>query len=190
MSSLLEKKAAFTVNLLLDAACELTQTLGIDELSFKKVSDHANISQRTMFRYFKTRDSFLDALTKRLYSELDLPDIPYQIEELSNYIANLYEKLDAQPRTVMVLLSADLLPRVLSTTAKQRYVALKELLSRTYPNASEHDIKKTAANLRYVMSASSWRYYRMYFDFDSEMATECAQLLVGQSIRYLEETPR
>ena len=41
----------------------------------------------------------------------------------------LYKKLDVQPRKVNVLLSADLLPRVLSTTAKARLEALKKLLS-------------------------------------------------------------
>ena len=187
MSALLEKKAAFTVNLLLDAACDLLQTLDISELSFKVVSEKAEISQRTMFRYFRTRESFLDALTERLYAELDLPNIPDSVDALPDYIAMLYQKLDAQPRKVIVLLSADLLPRVLSTTAKQRLATLEALLAQTYPTASKLDIKKTAANLRYVMSASSWRYYRMHFDFDSVMATECAQLLVNQSLRYLEE---
>lgn len=187
MSILLEKKAAFTTNLLLDAACELLQTMDINELSFKVVSDKAEISQRTMFRYFRSRESFLDALTERLYGELNLPTVPDSVDALPDYITMLYEKLDAQPRKVMVLLSADLLPRVLNTTAKQRLATLEALLTQTYPNASKHDIKKTAANLRYVMSASSWRYYRIHFGFDSTMATECARMLVHQSIRYLEE---
>lgn len=185
MSALQEKKAAFTVNLLLDAACELAETADISELSFKKVSDRADISQRTMFRYFRTRDAFLDALTMRLYQELDLPDIPEDIEQLSDYIAQLYQKLDAQPLKVKALLSADLLPRVLSSTAKKRLAALEKLLAKSFPDVDAEDIKKTAANLRYVMSASSWRYYRMYFEFDSNMATQCAQLLVTQSILHL-----
>lgn len=185
MRTLQDKKSALTVNLLLDAACELAQTFNIDELSFKRVSEYAEISQRTMFRHFKTRDSFLDALTAKLYSELDLPEIPNSVDGLTDYIDMLYDKLDNQPRKVMVLLSADLLPRVLSTTAKQRFASLEVLLSKSYPNAHADDIKKTTANLRYVMSASSWRYYRMHFDFESAMAKECAQILVTQSIQHL-----
>lgn len=185
MSALLEKKAAFTVGLLLDAACELLKDTDIHELSFKKVAEKADISQRTMFRYFRTREAFLDALTERLHSELDLPNIPDKVEALPAYIAHLYEKLDAQPRKVMVLLSSDLLPRVLSTTAKRRFEALEALLQQFYPDANQRDIKKTAANLRYVMSASSWRYYRMHFEFDAQLATECAQMLVNQALDYL-----
>ncbi len=187
MTALQEKKAAFTQKLLLDAACELIETIDISELSFKKVSEKAGISQRTMFRYFTTREAFLDALTARLYIELDLPDIPDTVHELPNYIAVLYKKLDAQPRKVNVLLSADLLPRVLSTTAKARLEALKKLLAEAYPNCSKADITKTAANLRYVMSASSWRYYRNYFELELDTAIDCAQLLITQSLEYLEK---
>lgn len=186
MSALLEKKATFTVNLLLDAACELTQTLDVSELSFKKVSERAEISQRTMFRYFRTRDAFLDALTARLYGELDLPDIPESVDSLADYIAKMYQKLDAQPRTVMVLLSADLLHRIINTSAKARFEALQQLLTIAYPSVAKSEIIKTAANLRYVMSASSWRYYRMHFNFDLTTSIECAQMLVCQSIAHLD----
>ena len=185
MSLLQEKKAAFTVNLLLDAAWELLKRCDIDELSFKKVAEQADISQRTMFRYFTTREAFLDALTVRLYAELDIPNVPDEVDALPSYIATLYAKLDAQPRNVMVLLSADLLPRVLNANTKQRLQALEDLLKNHFSYVSADDIKKTAANLRYVMSASSWRYYRMHFEFDSQMATECGQLFVTQSLAYL-----
>lgn len=187
MNTLLQKKAALTVNLLLDAASELVQSVDISELSFKQVAERADISQRTMFRHFTTREAFLDALTRRLYSDLNLPDIPDRVDALNDYISELYAKLDAQPRTVTVLLSSDLLPRVLATTAKQRLAALNALLGATFPAVDPDDVLKTAANLRYVMSASSWRYYRMYFGFDRKMATECAQLMVAQSVRYLAE---
>ncbi len=185
MPTLNRKKAIFTKNLLLNAACELIQTLDIDELSFKNVSDKAEISQRTMFRYFQTRDEFLDALTERLYSELNLPDIPNSAEKLVDYLRNLYQKLDEQPRKVSVLLSADLLPRIISTTAKARFDALKQLLIRDFPRCSKSDVIKTAANLRYVMSASSWRYYRVNFEFDLKTSQECAIMMIEQALNSL-----
>lgn len=162
--------------------------MDIQELSFKRVSEQADISQRTMFRYFRTRDAFLDALAKRLHSDLKLPEIPANVDSLDDYIANLYTQFDAQPRKVMVLLSSDLLPRILDTTSKQRLASLEALLSRTYPKSNSRDIIKTAANLRYVISASSWRYYRMNFEFDEKMATECAQMLARQALYYLSST--
>ncbi|MFQ3250491.1 MAG: AcrR family transcriptional regulator [Glaciecola sp.] len=187
MSALLDKKADFTMNLLLDAASELVQTMEVGEVSFKKVAEQAEISQRTMFRYFRTRELFLDALTEKLYRELDLPDVPEDVNLLPIYIEQLYKKLDAQPQKVMVLLSGDLFTRVLKTAAKQRFLALKKLLSKAYPAANDELITKTAANLRYVMSASSWRYYRMHFEFDLDASIDCAKMLITQALRYLNE---
>lgn len=187
MGVLQEKKAELTIKLLLDAACELSETLEISELSFKKVADQAQISQRTMFRYFRTREEFLDALATRLHSELDLPEAPEHVDLLIEFVASFYQKLEAQPRKVMLLLSADLFPRILNTSAKTRFEALQQLLRNAYPNATTDIIMKTAANLRYVISATSWRYYRVHYDFDLATSIECAQMMLSQTLEYMHQ---
>ncbi len=187
MTSLNIKKAEFTKKLLLDAACELAQTLEISDLSFKVVSKKADISQRTMFRYFSTREEFLNELTVRLYSDLNLPEFPSSISELLVYTKSLYEKLEEQPRKVLLLLSADLLPKILETSAKTKHELLKKLLSKHFHNSSKSDIEKTAANFRYLMSASSWRYYRFSFGFDLPTSIECASMVIEQGLEYLQK---
>lgn len=182
MSNLTKKKAAFTIGLILDSATELLDVMEVSELSFKKVSEHADISERTMFRHFTTRQTFLEALTQKLYNELALPQVPESSSELEAYIAILYEKFEANPRKVLVLHSSDLFPIVLSTATKRRLTSLERLLQKDHPACSPDNIKKTAANLCYTISASSWRYYRMHFNFDAKMAIECAQMLVKQSL--------
>lgn len=54
-SSLRDKKANFTRGLVLDSAIELLQERAISDLSFKQISEHAGVSERTMFRYFESR---------------------------------------------------------------------------------------------------------------------------------------
>lgn len=188
MNSLNAKKADFTKNLLLDAACELTRSLEINEISFKAVSEQAGISERTMFRHFGTRDDFLDTLTERLYNELNAPAIPADTSLLPQFVSDLYRKFESQPRIVKVLLSADLFGRVIKTSAKARLNALKALLSKTYPNCTDQQITQTAANLRYIMSASSWHYYRVNFEFDIKTSESCAILMVNQALDHLQKT--
>lgn len=187
MNLLQKKKNELAINLLLDAACELIQTQDVSELSFKKVAKQAQISERTMFRYFRTRDEFLDALAKRLHNELNLPPPPDTIHGITHYLTCLYQKFDAQPRKVMVLLSADLFPRVLNNSSEVRFNVFKQLLITAYPKADQAEVIKTAANLRYLISATSWRYYRINYDFDLTTSTECAQLMVLQAIDYLDQ---
>jgi len=185
MSVLLEKKAQMTIDLLLDAASELCKELDVNDISFKKVADKAEISQRTMFRYFRTREDFLEALTLRLHGELQLPTTPTSLEGLSDYLAKLYRKFDAQPRKVMVLLSAEMHPKVLKTSAKNRFDAIFNLLCDEYGNFDKEVLFKVAANLRYVISASSWHYYRMHYNFDLTTSIECANMMLSQSLNYL-----
>ncbi|GAC13257.1 TetR/AcrR family transcriptional regulator [Aliiglaciecola lipolytica] len=183
--SLQERKMEFTHNLLLEAACQLTEELDVNDISFKKVAERANVSERTMFRYFATRDVFLDALTQLLHQQLNLPAVPKSVAEMPAYIEELYSKLDAQPRKVSTLLQSELLHRVISSTAKDRLRDLTLLLSNTFPGAPKQEVLKTAANIRYSLSASSWRYYRQYFEFDLKTSIDCVQMLVDQAIQHL-----
>lgn len=186
MATLNDKKATFTKNLLLDAARELAETTEVSDISFKLVAEHAGISPRTMFRHFNTREAFLDAFATREHGELGLPDMPDSIDQFPDYVAQVYQKFDMQQRRVLVLLSADLLPRVINTSAKRRFEGIHALLAKTFPSCDAGDIFKTAANIRYVTNASSWRYYRMNFNFDLETSIGCAQMVVTQSLHFLE----
>ena len=186
MTTLKEKKANFTRDLLIDSAIELVQEEDISELSFKSISNHAGVSERTMFRYFENRDAFLNQLTVRMHAQLQLPSLLDSTRELSTYLNALYKHLEKKPRMVEVLLDSVFLRRVLDTTAKDRLEELKALLAQDYPHCPQDLILKTAANIRYIMSASSWRYYRFYFGFDLGTSIHCAEILVKQSLSLLD----
>ena len=186
MSSLQEKKANFTKGLMFCAAAELSADLKVNELSFKKIAEHAGISERTMFRYFNSREEFLDAFAAQLHSELKLPTIPSTTGQLEDYVAQLFTHLEAQPETVNLLLDPHLMQRIINTTAKLRFEELKVLLIQDYPQCDETLITQSAANMRYVMSASSWRYYRENFGFDLPTSIQCASLVVSQALAFLD----
>ncbi|MGS2719598.1 TetR/AcrR family transcriptional regulator [Paraglaciecola aestuariivivens] len=187
MSSLQQKKADFTQQLLLSAATELASQAKISEISFKKVADHAGISERTMFRYFTSREAFLDALADHLHKQLQLPPLPNSVNHLEEYVGQLFNSLEGQPKVLKILFDPLLLSRIINTSAKHRYLELITLLEQHYPKCDKALIKLSAANIRYVMSASSWRYYRENFSFDLNTSIQCAQLIVRQSLDYLNQ---
>ncbi len=189
MSTLQQKKADFTKQLMFTAATELADEFKVNELSFKKISEHAGISERTMFRYFPGREEFLDALAAHLHNQLSLPPLPDSTTKLTSYIEQLFTSLEAQPQIVNVLLDPHLLPRIIHTSAKLRFEELKVLLKQYYPKCSDSIITQTAANIRYVMSASSWRYYRVNFGFDLAFSIQCATLVVSQALAFLDSQP-
>lgn len=186
MTSLQERKSEFTKRLLIEAAIELIDENDINDLSFKRIAEQAGISERTMFRQFSSRDAFLDALAISMHNQLSLPSLPDSARDLSEHLRELFHQLDKQPRKVEVLLGADLLPRVLRTSGQQRLEDLKALLKKDYPHVADDVLTKTAANLRFVMNASTWRYYRKYFEFDLTTSIQCADMLVKQSLSLLD----
>ncbi|WJG10269.1 hypothetical protein [Aliiglaciecola sp. LCG003] len=121
----------------------------------------------------------------QLHSELQLPAMPLVIEKLEDFVEQLYQSFEAQPRLVHLLLDAQLLPRIVNTASKMRYEALIVLLKKHYPHCDETLITQTAANLRYIMSASTWRYYRQMFDFNMVASVQCARMVIRQAIAYL-----
>ena len=182
MSSLQTKKSTFTKNLILTAAAELVDTLDMNDLSFKKVSEHAGIAERTMFRYFRSRDEFLDAFAAKLHSNLQLPSMPNVTEGLEEFVEQLFHSFEAQPRLVHLLLDPQLLPHIINTSSKLRLRELIVLLTQHYPQCDNLVITHTAANLRYFMSASTWRYYREMFNFDLSSSIQCVQMVVRQAL--------
>jgi len=185
-SKLRDKKANFTRALLLDSAIELLQEYAISDLSFKQISENAGVSERTMFRYFESRAQFLDELTVKMYALLQVPTIPDDSQQLFVYLEALYRQFEQNPKLVEMLLASDFLSRILQTTAHNRFLEIKALLIRDYPHCPEDLITMTAANLRYIMSATSWRYYRANFGFDPATSIKSASILVQQSLSLLD----
>jgi len=187
MDNLQNKKANFTRSLLLDSAVELLQDCAISELSFKQISENAGVSERTMFRYFENKAVLLDELTTKMHAMLDLPRVPGSSEQLSEFLETLYRQFEQNFKLVETLLDSDFYSRVIQTTAIKRHQEIKALLSQGYPNCPEDLITMTAANLRYILSATSWRYYRVIFDFEPSTSVKSANLVLQQSLLALDQ---
>src|SRR5690348_13966445 len=88
--SLSERHSDLSQRVILDAAVELLERASVAELSVRAVAKQAAISERTVFRYFATRDELLDAIAQEVSRRLELPADPVSLEELLNYPEALY----------------------------------------------------------------------------------------------------
>jgi len=169
----------------LDAAVELIQDQGVDSISLKKIAEHAGMSERTLYRHFATRDVLMEALAVKLHQQLDLPPTPSRADELPAMADTLYRKLEAKPHIVLAILHSELYGQILNSKARDRWNAIKQLLTERYPDAPENLREMTAANIRYYLNATTWHYYRYKFDFDLETSIQCAELAIEQALQGL-----
>jgi AcrR family transcriptional regulator len=183
--SLVERLADHTQGLILASAIELLEQTQVGELTMRAVAARAGISERTVFRYFATRDAFLTAVAAEVTRRMELPADPSTMDELLSYPSTLYRRFEATAALTKAALQTELFPRMRNAQAQQRWKAVGKVIDRHAPKSSEHDRKLASANIRYFLSATTWHYYRFYFGFGLDETIECARTAVHQAVQGL-----
>jgi AcrR family transcriptional regulator len=180
--SLAERHGEATRQLILDAALDMLERSSVGELTVRAVAKHANISERTVFRYFATRDDFLDAIGDQVRARLALPPPPQSEKELLAAPRALYQRFEAKKQLTMAALHTELFHRMRETQAKSRWRAIQQIIDRLAPRRSERDRRIAAANIRYYLAATSWHYYRFYFAFSLEDSIGAAEAAIRSTL--------
>ncbi len=183
--SLSERHSELSQRVILDAAVELLERAPVTELSVRAVARNAGISERTVFRYFTTRDDLLDALAQEVSRRLELPPDPTSLGELLEYPDAIFSRFEATAAMTKAVLHSELYHRVRRTDAERRGVVIRKLLDSIAPKRPERQRRLAAANIRYHLIASTWHYYRFYFGLSLEESVDCAKMAIVQAIAAL-----
>lgn len=181
-TTLSQRHSDLTQELILAAAIDLLEHSSVAELTVRDVAQRANISARTVFRYFPTRDEFLDAIAAEVIRHLNLPPHPTTIEELLNLPDALYRTFEAKTSLTKAALHSELFDRIRSAPAQQRWIAVGKLLDQHAAKASPRERKLAVANIRFFLSATAWHYYRFYFGFSLSDTIAAAGAAIRQTL--------
>jgi AcrR family transcriptional regulator len=177
--------ADHTQQLILASALELLERAPVSELTVRAVAGRSGMSERTVFRYFATRDDFLDAVAGAVTARLDLPPSPATLDELLRFPDVLYRRFESTAALTRAALHTELFARMRNAQAKQRWVAVRSIVDAHAPRRPEAEREIAAANIRYHLSATTWHYYRFYFGFSLERTIDCGFTAVRQAIEGL-----
>ena len=190
VAPLSERLADHTQGLILASAIEFLEQSPVSDLTVRAVAARAGISERTVFRYFPTRDDFLDAVAGAVSARMDLPPSPATLDELLKFPDTLYRRFDATAALTKAALHTELVTRLRSAAAQQRWVAVRALLEAHAPRRTAHARDVAAANICYQLTATTWHYYRFHFGFSLERTIECGTTVVRQSVEALGPKPK
>lgn len=185
MRKLSQVHADLTERLILEAALQTLENASVRELTLRAVAKEAGISERTIFRYFSSRDRFLDAVSEELSRKLGLPPHPTSIDELLTYPRRLFKAFEAHKALTRASLHSDLRERMIATVAKHRWAAVQAVIDAHAPAAPERQRRIAAANIRFFLSATTWQYYRFMLHLSLEETIECAETAVGEAVAAL-----
>jgi AcrR family transcriptional regulator len=185
MSSLTVLHSDHTERLILETALAVLRDDSFNGLTVRAVARKAGISERTIFRYFPTREEFLDAVAREFTRILGMPPAPQTVDELLAMPRRLYTAFEPHARLIAVVFHTEIFPRMKAGPAQQRWEAIGRLLERERPKAPPRARRIAAANIRYFLSAATWHYYRFIFRFTLEETIACAETAIRQTLRGL-----
>ena len=181
-TTLATRKSDLTRRVILDAALHALERGSVDELTVRAVAKHGNLSERTIFRYFPTREDFLDGIADEVRAQLALPAPPATLEAILAAPRALYAAFEAKKSLTLAALHTELFHRMRETQAKLRWKAVGKLVDSLAPKKSERERRIATANIRYFLAASTWHYYRFYFRFSLEESIACAETAIRQAL--------
>jgi AcrR family transcriptional regulator len=185
MSSLAELHADQTERLILDSALAVLADDSFNGLTVRAVAKKGGISERTIFRYFATREAFLDAIAVAFTRLLNMPPAPQSVADLTAMPRELYRSFEPHAKLIRAVMHTEIFPRMKAGSAHERWVAISRLVDRDFRKAPARARRIAAANIRFFLSANTWQYYRFIFGFDFEETIACAETAIRQALEEL-----
>jgi len=176
--SLKDRHSDATQQLILSTAIELLEAGSVSDVTARAVAKHAGMSERTVFRYFATRDDFLDAIAAEAAVRMQSPPPPATIDELLDYPKPLYRSFEDRAALVQGVLHTELFKRVRVTAAGERWTAVAKIIEAAVPERAKKERRLLATNVNYFLSATTWHYYRTRFELSAEDAIAAAKAAI------------
>jgi AcrR family transcriptional regulator len=181
-ASLADRRNALSRQLILDTSIELLESTGVASLTMRAVAKRANMSERTVFRYFATREEFLDAVAVAVRSRMALPAPPRSLDELRSLPRRLYEAFEARDGLVVAGLHSEIADRMKEAAAGTRWVAVRQLVDAHAPKRSARERRIATTNICFYLGATAWHFHRFTFKLTLEEAIEAAEAAIGLAL--------
>jgi len=188
-TTLVDRHTDATHKLILASAVDLLEKTSLGEVTVRAVARHAGMSERTVFRYFASRDDFLAAVAAEVARVLGALTPPSTIEALAAYPRVLYPRYEEKAALTKAALHTDLFERMREGVGVERWRAVQSLLDAHAPHRTARDRRLAAANIRYYLAATTWHYFRFYFGFSLQETIDAAETAVGLVIEDIARRP-
>jgi AcrR family transcriptional regulator len=164
-STLRDRQAAQTREIILDAVTTLLGDRRADEVTTRDIASAAEVSERTVYRHFPDRAALLEGLSGRL-PQIDGITPSFEaggLDALASTSRRLMELLDEHEVTARAeaVLNAD--PRRFATGTQANTHSLCTLVSNGFPQLGEREQLRIAAVIRCLVSTQAWLRMREEF---------------------------
>jgi AcrR family transcriptional regulator len=176
VSKLRERQKEQTARLILDTVARILADAELSAATIAEIARVAEVTERTIYRHFATREDLLRAFWKRELERIGgvsvtTPDTP---EALCASIRRLFASLDANEGIVRAVLSTAEGRELRRPTNKARLQHMVSFLEIHAPKLDPEQRLSVAAGIVMVSSVPSWMFMRDNYEMDGVRAGEAA----------------
>ena len=175
VSPLRQQYAAQTRTRILDAAIDGLKEGDLEGLTIAKVAADAGVTERTVYRHFKTREDLIKAVWPRMGARLGIPGLPQTVEALLAAPARIYPRFDAEAGAVRASMYSQAGREIRATANPARHQAMTSLVAQARPELDETARRRRAAVIQIIGSSHGWACFKDYWGMDTQEAARAAQ---------------
>jgi AcrR family transcriptional regulator len=168
-----EQKEQTRTNIL-EAAVALVRRAGEQEVTIRAVAAAAGVTERTVYRHFKSRDALLRSVWQRMTELIARPAPAETADALVERPRNLFPQLDQERELVRGYLRSGS-PRGRRTRfTEQRQQVMVRWLGEELEYVDEPSLRRRAAIASLIASAYAWQYLEEVWGMNGKEAGEAA----------------
>jgi AcrR family transcriptional regulator len=180
-SPLRERQKEQTREMILAAVASILSHADTSAVTIGEVARVADVTMRTVFRHFSTREELLSVFWKWHLEKSGGGTVlvePQSVEQLLDTIKKLFASLDEDEGVVRAVISSAEGREIRTQANQRRLETMLKFIAPLVPGLSKRDRHQMASGIISVCSVLSWMFMRDNCGYDGKRAGEAAAFAV------------
>lgn len=143
----------------------------------RTVAKEARVGERTIYRYFESRDALANALMPKFIGRAGVP-LCARFDGLEQYTRDLFSTFDANRQLNIALLTSSWAAKEMLRSRRKHLLDLRKLVDEAFPHAPAEERAAATSALRASLSGSGWLYLCVSCDIPLKDAIAHVQWLI------------
>lgn len=173
---------------ILDMAVALMRNCGEEAVTIRAVATEAEVTERTVYRHFKSRDVLLQSVWRRMQELIGSPALPETADALVERPRSLFPRLDQERELVRAYLRRRQQRVGLTRAQEKRQQALVGCVREELEYLDERSLHRRAAIASVIASPYAWQFMQDFWGLSGEeagnAAAEALEILLNRRLAY------
>jgi AcrR family transcriptional regulator len=151
-----ERQATIVHEVILDALADLLESEDPETITMARVAGHADVSLRTLYRYFPTREDLFGAVGDHVVARLGLPPDINGADDISANFLESSARGAKHPKLIRSMLDTSLGRRARADHRRRRIDGVGNALAQLTSHLDPSEAQSQAGAIIYLASLNAW----------------------------------